>query len=85
MQKKLGHALQTMGGLLTLLLAGASDMGHISAGVLALGLLAAALLVCAGQRVLRHRRTRHPMRLPLRSALPRTAPRRRMAGDPGRV
>lgn len=85
MQKKLGHALQTTGGLLTLLLAGASDMGHISAGVLALGLLAAALLVCVGQRVLRRRCTRHPMRLPMRSALPRTAPRRRMAGDPGRV
>lgn len=68
MQKKLGLSLQATSGLLTLMLAGASDMGHISAGVLALGLLAAALLVCAGQLVIHYRSARQMVRLPMRTA-----------------
>lgn len=78
MQKKLGQALQTTGGLLTLLLAGASDMGHISAVTLALGLLAAALLVCAGQLVIRHRIIRLRMRDGLLHAI---HPRRNMTAS----
>ena len=45
MKNTLGKLLGLCGGLLPLLLAGASDMGHISALTLALGLLGAAALL----------------------------------------
>lgn len=45
MKNTLGKLFGLCGGLLPLLLAGASDMGHISAPTLALGLLGAAALL----------------------------------------
>ncbi|WP_346705468.1 hypothetical protein [uncultured Agathobaculum sp.] len=55
MRNKLGRTLQVLSGLLTMLLAGASDMGQIGAYGLTAGLLGASLLFFAGRGLLRQR------------------------------
>ncbi|HIY53466.1 MAG TPA: hypothetical protein H9832_05875 [Candidatus Agathobaculum merdavium] len=57
MKNTLGKLLGLCGGLLPLLLAGASDMGHISALTLALGLLGAAALLGLSYALTRPRKT----------------------------
>ncbi len=57
MKNTLGKLFGLCGGLLPLLLAGASDMGHISALTLALGLLGAAALLGLSYALTRPRKT----------------------------
>lgn len=57
MKNTLGKLLGLCGGLLPLLLAGASDMGYISALTLALGLLGAAALLGLSYALTRPRKT----------------------------
>lgn len=59
MKNTLGKLLGLCGGLLPLLLAGASDMGHISALTLALGLLGAAALLGLSYALTRPRKAVH--------------------------
>lgn len=53
MRNKLGRVLQVLSGLLTMLLAGASDMGQIGTYGLTAGLLGAMLLFFVGRELLR--------------------------------
>lgn len=53
MKRLLGMMLGMTGGLLSLLLAGVSDMGQITVSSLALGLLGAAVLVGASYALTR--------------------------------
>lgn len=55
MRNQLGRVLQVLSGLLTMLLAGASDMGQIGAYGLTAGLLGAMLLFFVGRGLLRQR------------------------------
>ena len=78
MRNKLGQVLQILSGLLTMLLAGASDMGQIGAYGLVAGLIGAMLLFLIGRGLL-HKRpfTLHHYRMPVVIPLPdsRRAPR----------